>query len=71
MDFFTARNTVILALIQEGVITIGVLASGLTFKVYRESHLTVPDKTNIFSVYGPIALVLPLIWVTYAYWTLN
>lgn len=71
MEYFTARNTVILALFQEGVITLGVLAAGLAFKSYSLSGLPVPASTSIATDYGWVLLILPLVWVIFAYRTLE
>jgi hypothetical protein len=67
VEYFTARNTVILALVQEGVNTLGVLTAGLNYKWHSTSQVSVPTQTEAFCVFGPIALILPLIWVIYAY----
>ena len=42
MNFFTARNLVILALIQIGVVTAGVLAAGVSVKWITEFNLHGP-----------------------------
>src|SRR5262245_24635345 len=72
MDFFSTRNTVILALIQIGVVTAGVLGAGVVFKWYLEfSRLdTLPLSTRLLADDGWLLLTVPLIWSVYALRTL-
>ncbi len=67
MEYYTARNTVILALAQVGVITIGVLSAGAAFKVSTVSGLPASSSIEFASDYGWLFLIAPLIWVIYAY----
>jgi hypothetical protein len=71
MDYFTVRNTVILALVQVGVITTGVLAAGATRKWYTSFRMSLPQTTIWLAEYGWLAMVLPLLWVTVALVILN
>jgi hypothetical protein len=71
MNFFTARNTVILALVQQGVVTFGVLAAGAAIKWRTTFGVSPPEETEWFSVFGAVLLLPPLVWVTYAYFTLH
>jgi hypothetical protein len=66
VDYFTIRNTAILALVQVGVIVAGVLSAGATHKFYTTFNLTPPSFTNLLAEYGVVALVLPVIWVAAA-----
>ncbi|HEY2786891.1 MAG TPA: hypothetical protein VGJ05_18160 [Fimbriiglobus sp.] len=69
MEYFTARNTVILALVQEGVITLGVLGAGASIKMYRDasSLMQLPQITTLLCDYGWLLLGMPLIWTVYAF----
>src|SRR5476651_1341225 len=63
MNFFTARNLVILALVQIGAITAGVLAAGVSVKWMTEFHLCGPrDELEFICDFGWIALALPMTW---------
>ena len=69
MNFFTARNLVILALVQIGVVTAGVLAAGVSVKWMTEFHLCGPLRELEFICdFGWIALLLPIAWATVALW---
>jgi hypothetical protein len=67
MDYFTTRNTVILALVQVGVIVFGVLTAGAAVKWYTTLiFLRPPTATICLAEYGALALVLPVGWLTAA-----
>jgi hypothetical protein len=66
MNYFTIRNTVILALVQVGVVVAGVLAAGAAYKWYATFNLKPPSLTALLADYGLLALVLPLAWVALA-----
>jgi TRAP-type C4-dicarboxylate transport system permease small subunit len=69
MNFFTARNLVILALIQVGAITAGVLAAGAYVKWMSELHLQGPrGELEFICDFGWIALALPIAWAAVALW---
>lgn len=66
MEYFTTRNTVIVALAQVGVIVAGVLAAGAAHKWYAVPGVKLPSSTVLLAEYGYIALVLPVAWATVA-----
>jgi hypothetical protein len=66
VDYFTVRNTVILALVQVGVIVAGVLGAGAAHKWYAPMGVRVPALTTFVADYGFLALGLPVAWVTVA-----
>ena len=74
MNFFTARNLVILALIQIGVVTLGVLtlgvlAAGAYVKWMTEFHLCGPlRELELICDFGWIALLVPIAWASIALW---
>jgi hypothetical protein len=61
---FTARNAVLLALLQVGVIVGGTLATGITRKLWGDMEL--PFATFFLSNYGVALFTLPLGWITFA-----
>jgi hypothetical protein len=76
MNFFTTRNTVLLALVQIIVIVFSVLMAGACLKWYStfismEIPITSPWATSVFAEYGFLALLLPVIWVVIALRTLQ
>ncbi len=69
MNFFTARNLVILALVQMGVVTAGILAAGAYVKWMTEFHLCGPlRELELICDFGWIALALPILWSSVALW---
>lgn len=66
VEYFTTRNTLIVALVQVGVIVGGVLAAGACQKSYTGSGMTPPAALAALADYGLVALVLPAAWVTIA-----
>ena len=69
MNFFTARNLVILALVQMGVVTAGILAAGAYVKWMTEFHLCGPlRELELICDFGWIALLLPIAWASVALW---
>jgi hypothetical protein len=66
MEYFTKRNTAILALVQGGVLVAGVLAACVDHKWYTVANVRPPTPTALLAEYGFLALVLPLVWVTIA-----
>ena len=63
---FTIQNAVIVALLQAGVIVVGVLATGVTLKFWGESlpGEQVPIFAALLADYGFLALSIPLVWIT-------
>jgi hypothetical protein len=68
MEFFTVRNTVLVALAQVGVIVAGVLGAGACHKWFTTFNLRPPPVTTLLADYGYVALLLPLAWVGAALW---
>jgi hypothetical protein len=66
VEYFTVRNTVILALTQVGVLTAGVLAAGACHKWHTTFNLRPPASTTLLADYGYLALLVPLVWVALA-----
>ena len=62
MDYFTTRNTVIVALVQVGVVVAGVLTAGACLKWFATFGLTPPPATTLLAEYGFLALALPVVW---------
>jgi hypothetical protein len=67
-EYFTVRNTVILALTQVGVIVAGVLTAGACQKWNATLfHFPARRDTELLAEYGFLALVLPLAWAAALY----
>jgi hypothetical protein len=66
MGYFTARNTVILALLQVGVITAGVLAARVNLKWQSTLRLSQSSLTILLADFGWLAMILPVGWATLA-----
>ena len=58
------RNTVIVAILQVGVIVAGVLAAGVCHRVWVSSNLPLPPLVALLYNYGVAGLIIPLAWVT-------
>ena len=65
-EYFTVRNTVILALVQVGVIVAGVLAAGACQKWCATLAFPVRRPTALLAEYGFLALALPVAWAAAA-----
>ena len=63
---FTVRNTVILAVMQVGVIVAGTLGAGICHKLEFLWHMPMPGATAIFYSYGVLGFLIPLTWGTIA-----
>ena len=63
---FTILNAVRLAIMQVGVLTVGVLGAGLCRKMCTMSGTQPPLLTGLVADYGFISLILPLVWITLA-----
>ena len=62
----SVRNTVLVALMQVGVIVGGVLGAGAFYKAAAVTNLKLPWTILALVTYGGFGLCLPLIWVTAA-----
>jgi len=56
------RNTVVLAIMQVGVIVAGVLAAGLCHKILTFNNLPVPSLVTMLCSYGVAGFFIPLAW---------
>jgi len=63
---FTILNAARLALMQVGVLTIGVLGAGLHHKIAAMGGWQPPLLIRVITDYGFVSLVIPLIWITVA-----
>ncbi len=63
---FTVRNTIILAVMQVGVIVAGTLGAGICRKMEFLWHVPMPGPTALFYSYGVLGFVIPLTWGTIA-----
>jgi hypothetical protein len=62
MSYFTTRNVVILALVQIGVCTLGVLAAAVSLKWHADFRMAQPTGLRYVAGYGWFALLLPVAW---------
>lgn len=58
------RNTVVVALMQVGVIVAGVLAAGICHRVWIASNMPEPSLVALLYNHGVAGLLIPLAWVT-------
>ena len=58
------RNTVVVALMQVGVIVAGVLAAGICHRVWTTREWPVPSLVALLYNHGVAGLLIPLAWVT-------
>ena len=63
---FTVRNTVILAIMQVGVIVAGTLGAGICHKLSFLWHVPMPVPAAFCYAYGVLGFVIPLTWGTIA-----
>jgi hypothetical protein len=66
VEYFTLRNTVILALVQVGTVVAGVLAAGAAHKWYTTAGVRPPRSTTLVAEQGHLALSLPVAWAAVA-----
>jgi len=59
---FTIRNTVIVALMQVGIIVAGVLAAGLCHRLWTVNGMPMPLPAAILYNYGVLWFAIPLGW---------
>ncbi len=60
---FTIRNTVLVALMQVGVIVAGVLASGLGHRHCVAIGMTLPLPATLLYDFGVLWFSIPIIWL--------
>jgi hypothetical protein len=56
------RNTIVVALLQVGVIVAGVLAAGICERVWISRNWPPPPMVALLYSYGVIGLLIPLVW---------
>src|SRR5580698_1955552 len=59
---YSFRNTVIVAVMQIGVIVAGVLAAGLWHKTWSGANLAMPFPAAMLYSYGIAGFSIPLAW---------
>jgi hypothetical protein len=59
---FTVRNTIIIAVMQVGVIVVGALGAGLCHQIFTRSGILMPWPAQFFYSYGVAAFLIPLAW---------
>lgn len=57
------RNTVVVALLQVGVIVAAVLAAGICHRVWMSRGWPPPPLVALLCSYGVIGLLVPLAWI--------
>ncbi|HEV2331239.1 MAG TPA: hypothetical protein VGY56_20855 [Verrucomicrobiae bacterium] len=56
------RNTVVVALLQVGVMVVAVLAAGICHRVWATSGMALPTPVSLLYNYGVAGLLIPLAW---------
>jgi hypothetical protein len=65
MNYFTARNLVILALVQMALIAATILGAGATYKTYKSMDFlgrSIPWIVHFWCDYGWWTAILPILW---------
>jgi hypothetical protein len=63
---FTVRNTLVVAIMQVGVIVAGTLASGLCHRLFAGTNIPMPWPAALLYSYGIVGFSIPLSWATVA-----
>jgi hypothetical protein len=58
------RNTVIVAILQVGVVVAGVLAAGICHRIWMSRDWPVPPLIALLYNHGVMGLIIPLAWIT-------
>ncbi len=58
------RNTVIVAILQVGVIVAGALAAGICHRVWTSNNMPVPPLIGLLYNHGIAWLIIPMAWIT-------
>ncbi|HUA66270.1 MAG TPA: hypothetical protein VME24_10505 [Alphaproteobacteria bacterium] len=58
------RNTVVVAILQVGVVVAAVLAAGICHRVWMSGNLPVPRLIALLCHFGFAGLLIPLVWIT-------
>jgi hypothetical protein len=56
------RNTVIVALMQVGVIMAGILAAGICHKIWSGNNWAMPGPAAVLYTYGLAGFFIPICW---------
>ena len=59
---FTVRNTIIIAVMQVGVIVVGALAAGLCHRLFAGTSIPTPWPAELLYSYGVAGFLIPLAW---------
>jgi hypothetical protein len=62
MNYFTTRNVIILALVEMGICTLGVLAAAVSLKWHADFRVFQPTGMKYLAAYGWFAMLLPAGW---------
>ena len=63
---FSIRNTVIVALMQIGVIVAGVLAAGIWHKIWLSGGIKMPAPAALLYHYGEFGFAIPVVWAAFS-----
>src|SRR5262245_37216759 len=58
----TVRNVVLIAVMQVGVVVMGVLAAGVSQRWWAINGTPIPVVTILVQQYGMLAFTIPLLW---------
>ena len=59
---FTIRNTIILAVMQVGVLVAGALGAGLCHRLFTGMRFGMPWPAELLYRYGVVGFLIPLAW---------
>jgi hypothetical protein len=65
---FSIKNAVYVAIMQVGVIVVGVLAAGLCYKAQTDMGVRFPNAFMLLLNHTVIFLAIPLVWITAVLW---
>lgn len=63
---FTNSNAVLVAVTQVGVIVLGILAAGVSQKIWTDTGIPITAATSFFLNFGFLFLAIPLLWISTA-----
>ncbi len=63
---FSIKNAVYVAIMQVGVIVVGVLAAGLSYKAWSDMGMALPTPIAMLINHTLLFLAIPLVWITFA-----
>ena len=65
---FSIKNAVYVAIMQVGIIVIGVLAAGLCYKAQADMGVRFPAAYMLLLNHTVMFLAIPLVWITVVLW---